>query len=90
LDNFVVSNAAELFNSAHCLNLGNFQWSDLTLVGLPDRFKHFVLDSDKLQVPFDCYKTMYPREKIELTSRVAQKYSSITLGTEKFGSKLDC
>ena len=33
---------------------------------------------------------MYPREKIELTSSVARKYSNIMLGTEKFGSKMDC
>ena len=89
-DHFIVSNATQLFNSARCLNLGDFQWSDLTLVGLPNRFKHFVLDSDELRVLIDCYKTMYPREKIELTSSVARKYSSIMLGTEKFGSKMDC
>ena len=89
-DHFIVSNAIQLFNSARCLNLGDFQWSDLTLVGLPNRFKHFVLDSDELRVLIDCCKTMYPREKIELTSSVARKYSSIMLGTEKFGSKMDC
>ena len=65
-------------------------WSDFDLVGLPNRFKHFVLDSDELRVLLDCYKTMYPREKIELTSSVARKYSSVMLGTEKFGSKMDC
>ena len=41
-DHFIVSNATQLFNSARCLNLGHFQWSDFTLVGLPNRFKHFV------------------------------------------------
>lgn len=89
-DHLIVSNATQLFNSAHCLNLGDFQWSDLTLVGLPSRFKHFVLDSDELRVLNDCYKTMYPIEKIELTSSVARKYSTIMLGTEKFGSTMDC
>ena len=80
-----------MFNSARCLNLGDFQWSDLTLVGLPNRFTHFVLDSDELRVLLDCYKTMYPREKIELTSSVARKYSSIMLGAEnEFESKMDC
>lgn len=89
-DNFIVRNATQLFNSACCLNLGDFQWSDLSLVGLPNRFKHFVLDSEELRVLLDCYKTMYPREEIELTSNVARKYSNIMLGTEKFGSKMDC
>lgn len=89
-DHLIVSNATQLFNSAHCLNLGDFQWSDLTLVGLPSRFKHFVLDSDELRVLNDCYKTMHPIEKIELTSSVARKYSTIMLGTEKFGSTMDC
>ena len=87
---FIVSNATQLFNSARCLNLGEVLWSDLNLVGLPNRFKHFVLDSDELRVLLDCYKTMYPREKIELTSSVVRKYSRVMLGTEKFGSKMDC
>ena len=89
-DHFIVSNATQLFNSARCLNLGEVLWSDLNLVGLPNRFKHFVLDSDELRVLLDCYKTMYPREKIELTSSVVRKYSRVMLGTEKFGSKMDC
>ena len=38
-DHFIVSNATQLFNSARCLNLGDICWSDLTLVGLPNRFK---------------------------------------------------
>ena len=67
-DHFIVSNVTQLFNSARCLNLGDFCWSDLTLVGLPNTFKHFVLNSDELRVLLDCYETMYPREKIELTS----------------------
>ena len=87
-DHLIVSNATQLFNSARCLNL-EVLWSDLTLVGLPNRFKHFVLDSDELRVLLDCYKTMYQREKIELTSSVVRKYSRVMLGTEKFGSKMD-
>lgn len=47
-----VKNAIALFNSACCLNLGDFQWSDLTLVSLPKSFKHFALDSDELKVAF--------------------------------------
>ena len=31
-DHFIVSNATQLFNSARYLNLGDFQWSDLTLL----------------------------------------------------------
>ena len=86
-----VKNAIALFNSACCLNLGDFQWSDLTLVSLPKSFKHFASDSDELRVLFDCYKTLYPQEEMELSflSTVARKYPSIMLGTEKFGSKMD-
>ena len=58
----MVENATKLFNSAYCLNLGDFQWSDLTLVNLPNSFKHFVSDPDELRVLFDCYKTFYPRK----------------------------
>ena len=58
-DHFIVGDATQLFDSARCLTLGDFQWSDdLTLVGLLNRFKHFVLDSDELKVLLDCYKTM--------------------------------
>lgn len=67
-DNFSVRNTTQLFNSVRCLNLGDFQCSDLTVVGLPNRFKHFVFDSDELRVLPDYYKTIYPREKIELIS----------------------
>ena len=88
-ENLVVENATKLFNSAYCLNLGDFQWSDLTLVSLPNSFKHFALDPDELRVLFDCYKTLYPGEEIELSSSVARKFSNVLLGTEKFGSKLD-
>ena len=89
-ENLVVENATKLFNSAYCLSLGDFQWSGLTLVSLPNSFKHFALDPDELRVLFDCYKTLYPREEIELSSSVARKFSNVLLGTEKFGSKLDC
>jgi len=47
--------------------LGEFQWSDLTLVGLPNSFKHFALDRDELKVLFECYRTLYPEEEIELS-----------------------
>ena len=85
-ENLVVKNATKLFNSASCLNLGDFQWSDLTLVSLPNSFKHFALDPDELRLLFECYKALYPREEIELSSSVAHKFSNVLLGTEK----LDC
>ena len=89
-ENLVVKNATKLFNSAYCLSLGDFQWSDLTLVSLPNSCKHFALDPGELRVLFDCYKTLCPREEIELFSSVARKFSNVLFGTEKFGSKLDC
>ena len=86
----IVKNSTQLFNSACCLNLGDFHWSDLALVGLPNTFKHFVLDADELKLLLDCYKTLYPRKQIKISSSVARKYLNIMLGTEKFGSKMDC
>ena len=47
------------------------------------------MDSDELRVLFECYKTLYSRQEVELSSSVGRKYSNIRLGTEKFGSKLD-
>ncbi|KAK2557393.1 hypothetical protein P5673_020509 [Acropora cervicornis] len=35
-------NAIKLLESASCLNLRDFPWSDLALVGLPNSFKHFM------------------------------------------------
>ena len=91
-ESLIVKNATALFNSACCLNLGDFQWSNLTHVTLPRSFKHFALDPDELRLLLHCYKTLYPHETIELPflSRVARKYSNIMLGSEKFGSKMDC
>ena len=88
-EGFILKTATQLFNSACCWNIGDFHWSDLTLVGLPNSFKHFVLDSDELRVLFECYKTLYSRQEVELSSSVGRKYSNIRLGTEKFWSKLD-
>ena len=85
-----MKNATHLFKSACCVTLGEFQWSDLTLVGVPNSFKHFALDADGLNVLFECYRTLYPVEEIELSSCVARNYSNVMLGTEKFGSKMDC
>ena len=65
-ESLIVKNATALFYSACCLNLGDFQWSDLTLVNLPNSFKHFALDSDELSVLLECYKTLYPHEPVEL------------------------
>ena len=86
-----VRNAIALFNSACCLDVEDFCWNDLTLVSLPNSFKHFALDSDELRVLLGCYKTLYPQERIEpaCLSRVARKYSTVMLGREKFGSKMD-
>ena len=73
------------------LNLGDFQWSDLTLVSLPSSFRHFALDAEELKVLLECYQTLYPREEIKLVSCVARKYTLfLELRTEKFGSKMDC
>ena len=88
-EGLILKTATQLFNSACCWNIGDFHWSDLTLVGLPNSFKHFVLDSDELRILFECYKTLYSRQEVELSSSVGRKYSNIRLGTEKFGSKLD-
>lgn len=86
-----VRNAIALFNSACCLDVEDFCWSYLTLVSLPNSFKHFALDSDELRVLLGCYKTLYPQEIIKpaCLSRVARKYSTVMLGSEKFGSKMD-
>lgn len=67
-ESLIVQTATELLKSACCLNLGDFYWSDLTLVILPSLFKHLVLDADEVKVLFGCYKTLYPREEIELSS----------------------
>ena len=48
------------------------------------------MDADEVNVLLECYQTLYPREEIELISCVARKYTSVVLGTEKFGSKMDC
>ena len=48
------------------------------------------MNPDELRLLFECYKALYPREEIELCSSVARKFSNVLLGTEKFGSKLDC
>ena len=48
-----------------------------------------VLDAGEVRVLLECYKTLYPREEIELSSSVARKFSNVVLGTEKFGSKMD-
>ena len=89
-ESLILKTAAQLLNSANCWNMGDFQGSDLTLVGLPNTFEHFVMDSDELRILLECYKTLYPREEVEQSSSVARKYSNNSLGTEKFGSKLDC
>ena len=88
-ESLIVKNATQLFKGACCLNLGHFQWSDLTLVGFPSTFRHIVLDADELRLLFECYKTLYPRKLVEISSSVARKYSNVMLGTEKFGSKMD-
>lgn len=49
-----VRNAIALFNSACCLDVEDCCWSDLTLVSLPNSFKHFALDSDELRVLLGC------------------------------------
>ena len=78
-ESFIVRTATELFNSACCWNLGDFQWSDLTLVSLPSSFRHFVLDAEELKVLLECYQTLYTREEIELISCVTRKYKSVVL-----------
>ena len=60
VESLIVINAIALFNSTCCLNLRDFQWSDLTLVSLPNSFKRFALDSDELGVLLDCCKTLHP------------------------------
>ena len=57
-ESLIVQTATELFKSACCLNLGDFHWSDLTLVSLPSSFKHLVLDAYEVKAFFECYKTL--------------------------------
>ena len=89
-EGFIVKNATELFKCACCLNLEECHWSDLTFVNFPNSFKHFSLDDDELKLLLECYKALYPNKEIELPSSIARKYSNAMLGTEKFGSKMDC
>ena len=83
-------NATKLVKTACCLTLGDIQWSDLSLVDFPNSFKHFVLSVDELRTVLECYKTLHPGQKVEVTSNIARKYCNVKLGTEKFGSKIDC
>ena len=84
-ETFSDKTATQLFNSACCWHLKHFQWSDLTLVSLPSTYKHFVLDSDELNLLLDCYKILYSNKHVEFALNVARKYSTIRLG-----SKMDC
>lgn len=90
VEGLIVRNATKLVKSACCLTLGDIQWSDLSLVGFPNSFKHFVFSVDELRTLLECYKTLYPGQLVEVTSNIARKYSNVKLGTEKFGSKMDC
>ena len=89
-EGFIVKNATELFKCACCFNLEECRWSDLTLVNFSNSFKHFSLLDDELKLLLECYKALYPNKEIELSSSIARKYSNVMLGTEKFGSKMDC
>ena len=40
-ENFSLKTATQLFNSACCWHLKDFQWSDLALVRLPSKYKVF-------------------------------------------------
>ena len=89
-EGFIVKNATELFKCACCFNLEECRWSDLTLVNFSNSFKHFSLLDDELKLLLECYKALYPNKEIKLSSSIARKYSNVMLGTEKFGSKMDC
>lgn len=89
-EGFIVKNAIELFKCACRLNLEECHWSDLTLVNFLNSFKHFSVDDDEPKLLLECYKALYSNKEIELSSSIARKYSNVMLGTEKFGSKMDC
>ena len=89
-EGFIVKNATELFKCACCFSLEECRWSDLTLVNFSNSFKHFSLLDDELKLLLECYKALYPNKEIKLSSSIARKYSNVMLGTEKFGSKMDC
>ena len=86
----IVKTATKLHLSSSCSNVMAFQWCDLGLVSLPNTFKHFALGADELNLLHACYEFLYPGCGVEITSSVGCKYSNITLGSEKFGSKMDC
>ena len=86
----IVKTATKLHLSSSCSNVMAFQWCDLGLVSLPNTFEHFALGADELNLLHACYEFLYPGCGVEITSSVGCKYSSITLGSEKFGSKMDC
>ena len=86
----IVKTAIKFHLSASCSNAMAFHWCDLGLVSIPNTFKHFALDADELNLLLACYKFLYPGYEIEITSSVGRKYPNITLGNEKFGSKMDC
>ena len=90
VEGLIVRNATKLVKTACCLTVGDIQWSDLSLVGFPNSFKHFVFSVDELRTLLECYKTLYPGQLVEVTSNIARKYSNVKLGAEKFGSKMDC
>ena len=90
--NFSAINAIQLLNSARVNRLEDIPWSHFSLVGFPTSYKHIALEKEEMHLLVGCYQALYPEEGISVAclQSVARKYAYILLGSEKFGSKMDC
>ena len=82
---------SSLQNMATAFPIGNLNWS-LSNVSLSSQYILQSLESCDLEILHTVYKALYPEKIIELTAlaETVKKYSSLTIGNEHYGSKLDC
>ena len=82
ISNFSAINAIQLLNSSRVNRLENIPWSHLSL----------ALEKEEMHLLVGCYQALYPEEGISVAclQSMARKYAYVLLGSEKFGSKMDC
>ena len=90
--NFSAINAIQLLKNSRVNRLEDIPWSHFSLVGFPTSYKHIALEEEEMHLLVGCYQALYPEEGISVAclQSVARKYAYILLGSEKFGSKMDC
>ena len=92
VNSLVSSATSELQGMSTVIPVSSGNWSAISHVSFPSNYKLQSLESDDLDWLFAVYSSLYADQSIDRKAMATtiKKYSSVTIGSQLYGSKMEC